>query len=131
MKQEWRLQDKKGKAGFVTALLWLCSALRLCSAWTGACLGWDAGPRIQGWRGASKARSSQSHCGRSREGKGLHTQILHKSLDSPCAPRTILQWIILHNLISLRLWGLHPGVFPQGCTICRLFPLSLLFKGGW
>lgn len=46
--------------------------------------------------------------------RGLHTLISHKSPDSPCAPSTILQWMILHNLISLRVWGLYPGVFPQG-----------------
>lgn len=122
MKQEWRLQGKT-RQGWIChptavalSVLPLGSSLRPL-AWIGACLGWACWPTwIQGWRGASKARS--------RGRRGLHTLILHKSPDSPRARMTILQWMILHSLISLRVWGLRPGVFPQGCTFSSLFPLS-------
>lgn len=135
MKQEGRLQGSKAKAGFVSPLLWLCLSFPwvlpsdFCLEWSLLRLGcWPKDPGMdRTQRGTEQPESSVA----AAEGRGLHTRILHKSPDSPCAPRTILQWIILHNLISLRVWGLHPGVFPQGRTICRLFPLALLFKGGW
>lgn len=126
MKQEWRLQGKKAEAGFGTPLLWLCLSFPevLPSPLPGLELA-QAGPAwMQGWRGASKAgSSSQSHCGRSRGGTGLHTDLAQVP-DSPCAGRTILQWMISHNLISWRVWGLHPGVFPQGHSAGSFFCLS-------
>lgn len=73
MKQEWRLQGKKAKAGFGTPLLWL-SVLPLSSSLRplpGLELA-EAGPAwIQGWRGASKAGSSQSPLWQEQRGEGV------------------------------------------------------------
>lgn len=108
----------------------VCPSLGSSLDWSLLRLGcWAKDPGMERSQQGPEEQPESSVAG--AEGRGLHTRILHKSPDPPCAPRTILQWIISHNLISLRGWGLHPGVFPQGCTICRLFALSLLFKGDW
>lgn len=36
--------------------------------------------------------------------------------------------MILQSPISIKGWGLHPGVFPQGRSFSRLHPPSLLCK---
>lgn len=85
MKQEWRLQGKKAKAGFGTPLLWLClsfpQVLPSDSAWTGACSGWACmDPRLER---SQEGREQPESLWQEQRGRRLHTLTLHKSLTPP------------------------------------------------